>query len=171
MMMCRIYTQTRMVMRILAIDPGFDRVGMAVVEGTASKPKFIWSDTYIPPTKKTVERLAAIFNSIEISLKTYSPNILAIETLFFNVNKKTALGVAEARGVILAVAGIHSVSVVEYSPQTIKLAVTGYGGAKKDAVMRMVKKLIVLPEKNRIDDEFDALALGITALSNKYPRV
>lgn len=158
-------------MRILAIDPGFDRIGMAVVEGTASKPEFIWSDTYIPPTKEHVKRLTEIFNSIESLLETYSPDILAIETLFFNVNKKTALGVAEARGVILTAAGIHSVSVVEYSPQTIKLAVTGYGAAKKDAVMRMVKKLITLPEKNRIDDEFDALALGITALSNKYPRI
>src|SRR3989344_196878 len=76
------------------------------------------------------------------------------------------LGVAEARGAILAAAGTAPVPVVEYSPQQIKSAVTGHGGADKGAVARMIPKLLSLPGKKRLDDELDAIAIGITALSS-----
>ncbi|MDO8566708.1 MAG: crossover junction endodeoxyribonuclease RuvC [bacterium] len=152
-------------MRILAIDPGYDRLGIAVLEGSASRPTLIWSDCVLPKKGVKADRLAHVSRAITSAIKEYTPRALAIETLFFSVNKKTALGVAEARGAILAAAGIASIPVVEYSPQQIKNAVTGYGGADKRAVARMVPKLLALPEKKRFDDELDAIAIGITALA------
>lgn len=152
-------------MRILAIDPGYDRLGIAVIEGSASRPTLVWSDC-IQPEKGTREnRLAHVSRAVIEAIAKYAPNALAIETLFFNKNIKTAIGVAEARGAILAAAGSASVPVVEYSPQQVKSAVTGHGGADKAAVARMVPKLISLPEKKRLDDELDAIAIGITALA------
>ena len=86
------------------------------------------------------------------------------------MNKKTALGVAEARGAILAAAGSSGLPVIECSPQQVKLAVTGYGGSQKLAVAAMIPRLLVLPRKKRLDDELDAIAIGITALAFGLPR-
>ena len=104
-------------MRILAIDPGYDRLGIAVLEGNASRPTLIWSDCITPAKGVSAERLAEVSRAVTNAIKEYSPDILAIETLFFNKNIKTAVGVAEARGAILAAAGLVSLMVVEYSPQ------------------------------------------------------
>ncbi|MFZ3043946.1 MAG: crossover junction endodeoxyribonuclease RuvC [Minisyncoccia bacterium] len=152
-------------MRILAIDPGYDRLGVAVIEGDPSRPSLIWSDCILPEKGRREERLAHVWNAVSEAIKTYAPGMLAIETLFFSINKKTAIGVAEARGAILSAAGVAGLPVVEYSPQQIKLAVTGHGGADKSAVAHMIPKLLVLPEKKRLDDELDAIAIGITALA------
>lgn len=155
-------------MRILAIDPGYDRLGVAILEGNASRPVLIWSDCITPKRGARAERLAEVSQTITNAIKEYSPDALAIETLFFNKNIKTAVGVAEARGAILAVAGSISLPVIEYSPQQVKSAVTGHGGADKAAVSRMIPKLLTLPPKKRTDDELDAIALGITALVVAY---
>jgi crossover junction endodeoxyribonuclease RuvC len=152
-------------MRILAIDPGYDRLGIAVVEGNASRPVLVWSDCVIPEKESSEKRLAHISQAITKAIHTYTPDALAIETLFFSVNKKTAFGVAEARGTILAAAGGAALPVVEYSPQQVKNAVTGHGGADKAAVARMIPLLLTLPKKKRFDDELDAIAIGITALA------
>ncbi len=157
-------------MRILAIDPGFDRMGIAVVEGDPSKPTYIWSDCVTPAKGEAAARLAAVQAAVETAISTYEPGALAIESLFFSVNKKSALGVAEARGAVLAAAGKALLPVREYSPQQVKLAVTGYGAADKNAVMSMVPRLITLPSGPRLDDELDAIALGIAALSDRYPQ-
>lgn len=152
-------------MRILAIDPGYDRLGIAVVEGNASKPTLIWSDCFIPAKGRIEERLAEVSTAVTNAIQEYAPDALGIETLFFSINKKTALGVAEARGAVLAAAGCASLPVIECSPQQVKLAVTGYGGADKKAVENMIPRLLSLSEKKRLDDEFDAIAIGITTLS------
>lgn len=152
-------------MRILAIDPGYDRLGIAVVEGNASHPTLIWSDCVLPEKGAKEDRLAHVSSAVSTAIATYAPDALAIETLFFSINKKTAIGVAEARGAILSAAGLASLPVVEYSPQQIKSAVTGNGGADKAAVARMIPKLVALPAKKRLDDELDAIAIGITALA------
>ncbi|MBI2025309.1 crossover junction endodeoxyribonuclease RuvC, partial [Candidatus Kaiserbacteria bacterium] len=154
-------------MRILAIDPGYDRLGIAVVEGDASRPALLWSDCVLPEKGMREERLAHVSRAVASAIKKYSPDAIAIETLFFNKNRKTAVGVAEARGAILAAAGLASLRIVEYSPQQVKSAVTGHGGADKAAVARMIPKLLFLPEKKRLDDEMDAIALGITALARR----
>lgn len=152
-------------MRILAIDPGYDRLGIAVVEGDPSRPTLLWSDCVLPDKGEPEKRLAHISRAITRAIAEYAPDALAIETLFFGINKTTVIGVAEARGVALAAAGLASVPVREYSPQQIKLAVTGYGGADKAAVAHMLPKLLTLPAKKRLDDELDAIAIGITGLA------
>lgn len=153
--------------RVLAIDPGYDRLGLAIIEGDPSKPLLIWSDTVLPPKGLKEARLAVVFQAVQDAITTYSPTVLALETLFFTNNQTTGIGVAEARGAVLVSAGLNALPVLEFSPQQVKLAVTGYGNADKKAVMAMVPKLISLPEKKRLDDEFDAIALGIAALSTR----
>ncbi|OGG48370.1 hypothetical protein A3G63_02660 [Candidatus Kaiserbacteria bacterium RIFCSPLOWO2_12_FULL_52_8] len=152
-------------MRILAIDPGYDRLGVAVVEGDSSRPTLIMSDCVIPRKGERKDRLATVSCTISAAIEKYTPDALALETLFFNANVKTALGVAEARGAILAAAGIASLTVIECSPQQVKVAITGHGGADKTAVAQMIPRLLTLPTKKRLDDELDAIAIGITALA------
>ncbi len=160
---------TQMPNRVLGIDPGFDRLGVAVLEKVAGKETVIFS-TCITTDRKAepAERLKTIGEELSKIIKDYSPKALAIEKLFFNQNVTTALKVAEARGVVLYEAARAGLSTHEYSPQDIKIAVTGYGKASKADVERMVGKLVELPKqkgKKRLDDELDAIALGITHLA------
>lgn len=160
----------RAAMRILAIDPGFDRLGIAVIEGNASKPTLVWSDCVLPEKGTPEKRLAHVAGAVEEAIRTYTPDALGIETLFFGVNKKSALGVAEARGAVLAAAGAAGLPVIECTPVQVKLAVAGHGGADKKAIAAMVPRLLVLSVKKRLDDELDAIAVGITALAMGLPR-
>ncbi len=153
--------------RVLGIDPGYDRLGLAVLEGDASKPIHIWSDCVIPPKGEREMRLAVVYAAVADAIKEYEPDTLAIETLFFSSNRTTALGVAEARGAVLAAAGAAKLTVQEYAPQHVKLAVTGYGASDKAAIARMIPHLVRLPEKKRLDDELDAVALAIAGLANR----
>ena len=152
-------------MRILAIDPGYDRLGIAIVEGDPSRPKLLWSDCIEPAKGATEARLAEVSSAVTKAIADYVPDALGIETLFFGINKKTAIGVAEARGAILAAAGLTSLPVIECTPQQVKLAVTGHGGADKKAVEAMIPRLLTLLSKKRRDDELDAIAVGICALA------
>ena len=155
--------------RVLGVDPGYDRLGIAVVEGDPSRPTLVMSDCVIPDKGERKDRLAAVSRTITSAIKKYAPDALAIEALFFNANVKTALGVAEARGAILAAAGLASINVIECSPQQVKVAITGHGGADKKSVAHMIPKLLTLPPKlapkKRLDDELDAIAIAITALA------
>ena len=157
-------------MRILAIDPGYDRLGIAVIEGDPSRQTLLMSACVIPKKGAREERLARVFSAVTDAIVEYAPAALALETLFFSINKKTALGVAEARGAILAAAGNASLPVIECSPQQVKLAVTGHGGSCKAAVAAMIPRLLLLSEKKRLDDELDAIAIGITALAAGLPK-
>jgi crossover junction endodeoxyribonuclease RuvC len=156
--------------RVLGVDPGFDRLGLAIIEGDPSRPVHIWSECVSPPKGLPHERLAAIYSAVDEAIRTHAPASLALETLFFSTNKKTALAVAEARGVVLAAAGLHDLTVLEFSPGQVKLAVTGHGAADKNAIARMIPHLIQLPPKKRKDDELDAIAIAIAGLSNRYPQ-
>lgn len=152
-------------MRILAIDPGYDRLGIAVIEGDPSRPTLLMSGCVQPAKGAREERLAEVSKAVTTAIKKYAPDALALETLFFSTNKKTAIGVAEARGAILAAAGLAHLPVIECSPQQVKLAVTGHGGSSKEAVASMIPRLLALPKKKRLDDELDAIGIGITALA------
>ena len=143
--------------KVLAIDPGYDRVGIAVMSGDT----LLFSECFSPPKGTLSMRLGKIFEKTQELIAIHEPNTLALETLFFSKNQKTAIAVAEARGVIIAAAATRGIPVCEYSPQAVKIAVTGSGNAAKDGVIRMVEKLIVLPKKKRLDDEYDAIALAI----------
>jgi crossover junction endodeoxyribonuclease RuvC len=153
---------------VLAIDPGFDRVGVAILK-RSSKEEVLYSDCITTSTKeKHQERLSKIGTGIKKIIKDWHPDTLAIEKLFFNQNTTSALKVAEARGVILYEAELNGLEIFEYSPQEIKIATTGYGKATKDQVESMVLKLVDIKDnkKRRLDDEMDAIALGITHLAH-----
>lgn len=154
-------------MRVLAIDPGFDRLGIAVLEGDASKPVLLWSTCVHPPKGDKEMRLAHVRSAIDNAITEYSPDCFALETLFFSTNKKTALAVAEARGAALSAAGARALPVREYSPGTIKVAVTGNGRADKKAIALMIPRLVSLKDGKHLDDELDAIAVGITALTER----
>jgi crossover junction endodeoxyribonuclease RuvC len=141
----------------IAVDPGYDRVGIAVFEGAT----LIHSECLTTPKGELPDRLLAVHSRVRLLIQEFRPTSLAIETLFFNKNQKTAIAVAEARGAIVVAARLEGVSVHEYSPQAVKIAVTGSGNASKDGVIRMVSRLVALDTRSRLDDEYDAIALGI----------
>jgi crossover junction endodeoxyribonuclease RuvC len=152
--------------RVLAIDPGFDRIGAAVLEGDKVLFSYcIETDRKLPHS----ERLLEIGEAVRKIIKKWVPQSLAIEELFFNQNITNALKVSEARGVILYEGAQAGLEIYEYSPQAIKIAVTGYGKADKKQVENMVLKLVKLPKtaRKKLDDELDAIALGITHLATQ----
>jgi crossover junction endodeoxyribonuclease RuvC len=152
-------------MRVLAIDPGYDRMGIAVLEGDPSRPTVVWSDCVTPPKGERETRLDVVNEAVGEAIQEYQPDVFALETLYFSTNKKTAIGVAEARGAALSAAGKAGIPVREIPPGTVKLAVTGNGRADKKAIAQMIPLLVSLPKKTRLDDELDAIAVGIAALS------
>ncbi len=149
---------------ILAIDPGFDRCGAAVIimSGATSNVAHSWC---IQTNKKDsyTDRLAQIFKNIEAAITEYKPDAIALETLFFSVNKKTVMAVAEARGVIVVLAGLHSIPLIELSPQAVKIGMTGSGNADKLSVQKMVALTLKIDISKKLDDEVDAIALGMAA--------
>jgi crossover junction endodeoxyribonuclease RuvC len=150
-------------MRIISIDPGYERLGIAILEKGSGKEELIYSECFITSTKeKHEDRLRLIGEEIEKVIKKYEPEVMGIETLFFKTNAKTAMKVSEARGVMLYVAARSDLAVVEFTPLQIKVAVTGYGKSDKEQVMEMVKKLIKINKPIKYDDEYDAIAVGLT---------
>lgn len=159
-------------MRILAIDPGFERVGVAIIDKTLTpKHSLVYSNCFKTSAKIPFHaRLTLIGNEIESLIKKYKPEALSIEKLYFTTNQKTVMGVSEARGVIVYSASRNGLSIFEYTPPQIKIAVTGYGKSSKEGVMSMVPKLIDIKERIKSDDELDAIAIGITCLAcERFP--
>lgn len=156
-------------MKILAIDPGFERVGVAVIErDSKQKDILVYSDCFKTSAKILFhKRLTAIGEEMERLIKKYKPEALAIEKLYFTNNQKTVMGVSEARGVIIYSASHNNLEVFEYTPPQIKIAVTGYGRADKKMVINMVFKLIKIEKPTSSDDELDAIAIGITCLARE----
>ena len=153
-------------MRIISIDPGYERVGIAVLEKseeTNNKEILLYSDCFMTSSKDNFEkRLKLIGVEIEKIIKKYNPIVLVIESLFFNTNQKTALLVSEAKGVIKYTALQKELNIFEYTPLQIKIAVTGYGRSNKEQVTLMTKKLIDIKKEIKYDDEYDAIAVGLT---------
>ncbi len=163
-------------MRILAIDPGYERVGVAILEKDASlnrgKETLLYSDCFKTSAKiPFYERLNLIANEITAVIETHSPKALAIETLFFSKNQKTAMQVSEARGVIIQQASHKGLAIFEYDPVEIKVAITGYGKSDKHQITAMVPKLVQINKKIAHDDEFDAIAIGITCFATDFAKL
>lgn len=159
-------------MRIIAIDPGYERMGVAIIEKVSGKETLVYSECFKTSAKiPHEERLKLIGQEIESLIKKYKPEAMAIETLFFKNNQKTAMHVSEARGVMLYVASTLGLSVHEFSPMAIKIAVTGYGSSDKDQVTMMVGKLIKIEQKIKYDDEYDAIAVGLTFFATQKSKV
>jgi len=153
---------------ILACDPGYDRLGIAVLAGSVHESELLFSTCAQTDKKEDMSvRLAQLHRELLSVIKKYKPDVIAVEKLFFSTNnKKSALAVAESRGMILALAGVHSIPIIEHSPQDVKIAVTGYGNASKKDVMDMTKRLIKGISPKALDDEYDAVALAICALAS-----
>ena len=151
-------------MKIISIDPGYERLGIAVLEKEkGQKETLLFSECFkTSPKLPHNGRLALIGDRIKEVIKKYKPEALATEKLFFSDNQKTALLVAEARGVILYVGSSMELKVFEYAPTEIKIAITGYGRSEKSQIIDMVKKLIKVTKDTNSDDEFDAIAIGLT---------
>ena len=155
-------------MRIIAIDPGYDRLGIAIVDKEkGGKEILIYSDCLITNKKESLSaRIHSVGLGVRSIIKEYSPDGMAIEKLYFSKNQKTALSVAEARGVIMYEASLADIPIHEFTPAEIKIAVTGQGNSDKTAIIKMVPKLIPFTKEKYFDDELDAIALGITALAH-----
>lgn len=149
-------------MRIIAIDPGYERLGIAVLEKD-KKEALLFSECF--KTKASLpfsERLELVGQEVARVIAEYAPSALAIENLFLETNQKTAMRVAETRGAIIYQARILGLSIHEYTPLEVKVATTGYGKATKEQVMTMVRRIIPGTLHIKQDDEMDAIAIGIT---------
>ncbi len=154
-------------MRVLAIDPGYERVGIAVVEKNNGKDVLLFSECFKTPASELFSaRLAMIGAEIARLAEEYQPTAMALETLFFTNNQKTAMQVAEARGVLLYEGAKRGLQIHEYTPLQIKIATTGYGKSDKKQIISMIPKLIKIEKEIAHDDEYDAIATGITCLAS-----
>lgn len=153
---------------VLGIDPGYDRVGIAVVKQSlnSKKAEIVYSECFLTNKEEDLStRILAISARVADIIEKHKPNRLSIEKLYFTNNQKTAMGVAEARGVIINKAKEFGIPVDEYTPPQIKLAITGYGKADKKAVWRMTNALADIKTKVEYDDEMDAIAIALTSLA------
>ena len=161
-----------MPVRILGIDPGFDRLGVCVLDKEGNKETLVHSLCIETSKKNTFEkRLGDIGTTLTEILEKYTPQELAIEKLFFAKNQTTAINVAEVRGVVLYLAHLHGLSIHEYSPPEIKLAIAGHGNASKKDIAYMIPKILAQKlSKELLDDELDAIAIALTHSAHRKMR-
>jgi len=149
-------------MRILGIDPGYAIVGYSIIDQIGNKFILIESGAILTKAGESFPlRLEKIHNKLDEIIQEYKPDCMSIEELFFNNNAKTAIDVAQARGVLIVTARIHKLPIYEYTPLQIKQAVTGYGRADKVQVQRMVKIILKVEVLPKLDDITDSMAIGI----------
>lgn len=156
-------------MIIIGIDPGYAIVGIGVIEYKGNKFRTLeYNAITTPAGMPTTERLKKIYQEMDAYLDKYNPDSVAIEELFFNSNQKTAINVAQARGVLLVAVANRGIPIFEYTPLQVKQSVTGYGRADKKQIQTMVKMMLRLNAIPKPDDAADALAIAIChAHSNK----
>jgi len=165
-------------MLILGIDPGFERMGCAVLEKSPGGEKLIYSSCLVSSKNDPHEkRLLVLAEGLKKIIKKFKPDAMAIEKLFFTANQKTALKVAEARGVALLLAAENNFKVFEFTPLEVKMAMTGYGRAEKDQVRKMVLAMLKIDggnkpagEAGKMDDEIDAIAIALACPTKNYPQ-
>ena len=149
-------------MRILGIDPGFAITGYRIIDYQGNKFKLI--DSGAVTTKAGVSfplRLTKIYDDLSMIIDEYKPDAISVEELFFNNNVKTAINVAQARGVVLVVGCQKQIPTYEYTPLQIKQAVAGYGRADKIQVQKMVKAILNVEKLPKLDDTTDSMAAAI----------
>jgi len=149
-------------MRVLGIDPGTATTGYGVVAENDGELKSLAFGVIRTPAECSLpERLQMIYRSISALTCEWKPDGVAVEDLFFSRNVRTAMSVGHARGVILLALADAGLRICEYTPLTVKQAVTGYGGADKRQMQEMVRLLLGLSEAPQPDDAADALAVAI----------
>ncbi len=149
-------------MILLGIDPGLAIVGWGVIayENNRFRP-LGYGSINTPAGIQTASRLASIHKGLLAIIDKYHPTVMAVEELFFSKNITTGIRVAEARGVILMTAEERGLTLAEYTPNQVKQAVVGYGGADKHQVIDMVTRILHLEKPPHPDDTADALAIAI----------
>src|SRR4051812_25217564 len=148
-------------MKVLGIDPGTAAMGYGIVERAGGRLREV-AHGVLPtsPDLSLPERLLAIHSLVDELLSLHEPDLMGVERLFFSRNVQTALGVGQARGVILLAAAQHDTPVREATPNEVKSAIAGYGAADKEQVQRMVQLVLGMSELPRPDDAADALAIA-----------
>lgn len=149
-------------MKILGIDPGYAIVGYGVIEFDGVRYRSVDYGAITTEAETPFPlRLQQIYTALTSVIIKNDPDEMAIEKLYFQNNQKTAIAVAEARGVILLAAQNNNIPITEYTPLQVKMAVTGYGKAQKPQVMEMIRRLLKLEKVPKPDDTADALAMAI----------
>jgi crossover junction endodeoxyribonuclease RuvC len=150
-------------MTILGIDPGYDRIGIAIVEKINGRNILLHSECFTTSSKLPFyDRLVKIQDRISAIIAKFKPDVLSIETLFITKNQKTGMRVAEARGAVAVAASKMGIEVFEYSPPEIKAAITSDGRSDKTQMVKMIPILIKMSPGKRHDDEYDAIAAALT---------
>lgn len=154
-------------MRVIGVDPGYDKFGVAIIDNKNGKDELIFSDCVRTSAKLEFnERLYLIGKEFQSLIEKFKPEALAIEKLFFTTNQKTAMGVSETKGMATYIAKSNGLDVFEFTPLQMKTAVVGYGKAEKSQVSKMIPFLIKnwkeLDKKRVEDDEYDAIGMAIT---------
>ena len=153
-------------MRVLAIDPGYGRCGVAVVEKEDGVEHLVYSGCIETSAQTDFPlRLATVVDECVRLLETHAPDAFALEKLYITKNQKTAMRVAEVRGALINASAHAGVPVFEYTPGEVKSAAAGYGGADKQAVMKMLRALLKIKHEIKLDDEYDAIAVAVTHLA------
>lgn len=154
-------------MKIIALDPGYDRCGIAVVERVNGNIDKVVDSACITTSPSDVfeDRLLEVVSTFRAWVGIHAPDVCALERLFFTKNQKTAMRVAETRGALILAAHEAEVPVREYGPGEIKVAITGDGRASKKQVIAMVNRLVRPTKTVRYDDEYDAIAVALTAIA------
>ena len=149
-------------MRILGIDPGFAITGYSIIDYRGNKFKLIDSGAVTTKAGESFPlRLTKIYDDLSMIIDEYKPDAISVEELFFNNNVKTAINVAQARGVVLVVGCQNQIPTYDYTPLQIKQAVAGYGRADKIQVQKMVKAILNVEKLPKLDDTTDSMAAAI----------
>ncbi|MBC7076616.1 MAG: crossover junction endodeoxyribonuclease RuvC [Syntrophomonadaceae bacterium] len=149
-------------MLVLGIDPGTAITGYGLVEYRKGKESLVKCGALMTPSSMEMHlRLYEINRKLALLIEDFKPDVIAIEQLFFHKNAKTAIMVAQARGVAMMTAASYGVQVAEYTPLQVKQAVAGYGNADKRQVQLMVQRILSMHQLPKPDDAADALAVAI----------
>ena len=153
---------------VLGIDPGLTRCGYAVlrVSGNTEVSMSALGVLSTSPEKDLPNRLAEIAREIEELLDEYQPSAVAVERIFFQSNVRTAMSVGQVSGLVLSAAASRNIEVVQYSPNQVKLALTGWGGADKAQVQKMVKERLKLNSIPKPADAADAAAIALCHIAS-----
>lgn len=152
---------------VLAIDPGFGRLGYAVLTNGHTQRIVRAGCIETPANHEYRDRLAGIGKRLTNLIDAHQPESMALEKIFFAKNQKTAIKIAEVRGLILYLAITKGLKVFEFTPLEVKTAVCSYGRADKTQISTMVKSILKTDSLPESDDAIDAIAIGLTYFANK----
>lgn len=152
-------------MRAIGIDPGTGRCGFGIVDKNGNEIRAIdYGIIETPKEMELIERIHIVYQGIKELITLYKPQVMGVETLYFNKNITTAISVAEARGVILLAGYQENIPVFECTPLQVKQQVVGYGRAEKEQVIKMIMHMMNITSKISPDDAADALAIALTSI-------